>query len=56
VQFGTKSTTSFTATATTITVNVPEGATRGRVMAVSPTGTAMAAQIFTVTAPEAPAP
>ena len=56
VQFGTKSTTTFTATATTITVNVPEGATRGRVMVISPTGTAMAAQIFTVTVPEAPAP
>jgi hypothetical protein len=56
VQFGTKSTTEFTKSATTITVNVPEGATRGRVMVVSPTGTAMAAQIFTVTVPEAPAP
>ena len=49
VQFGTKSTTEFTKTATTITVNVPVGATRGRVMAVSPTGTALAPEIFTVT-------
>jgi hypothetical protein len=56
VQFGTKSTTVFTATATTITVAVPTGATRGRVMVVSPTGTAMAAQIFTVTIPDTQAP
>jgi uncharacterized repeat protein (TIGR02059 family) len=56
VQFGTKSTTSFTATSTTITVDVPTGATRGRVMVVSPTGTAMAAQIFTVTVVDTQAP
>ena len=56
VQFGTKSTTSFTATSTTITVAVPTGATRGRVMVVSPTGTAMAAQIFTVTVIDTQAP
>jgi uncharacterized repeat protein (TIGR02059 family) len=56
VQFGTKSTTSFTATSTTITVGVPTGATRGRVMVVSPTGTAMAAQIFTVTVVDTQAP
>jgi uncharacterized repeat protein (TIGR02543 family) len=56
VQFGTKSTTTFTATSTTITVDVPTGATRGRVMVVSPTGTAMAAQIFTVTVPDTQAP
>jgi hypothetical protein len=56
VQFGTKSTTTFTATSTTITVDVPTGATRGRVMVVSPTGTAMAAQIFTVTVVDTQAP
>ena len=56
VQFGTKSTTTFTATSTTITVDVPTGATRGRVMVVSPTGTAMAAQIFTVTTLDTQAP
>ena len=56
VQFGTKSTTTFTATSTTITVAVPTGATRGRVMVVSPTGTAMAAQIFTVTVVDTQAP
>jgi hypothetical protein len=58
VQFGTKSTTTFISkTATEITVAVPTGATRGRVMVVSPTGTAMAAQIFTVTAaPDTQAP
>jgi hypothetical protein len=56
VQFGTKSTTTFTATSTTITVAVPTGATRGRVMVVSPTGTAMAAQIFTVTTLDTQAP
>jgi hypothetical protein len=56
VQFGTKSTTTFTATSTTITVAVPTGATRGRVMVVSPTGTALAAQIFTVTALDTQAP
>jgi hypothetical protein len=58
VQFGTKSTTTFISkTATEITVAVPTGATRGRVMVVSPTGTAMAAAIFTVTAaPDTQAP
>ena len=56
VQFGTKSTTTFTATATTITVDVPVGATRGRVMVVSPTGTAMASAIFTVTTLDTQAP
>jgi uncharacterized repeat protein (TIGR02059 family) len=56
VQFGTKSTTTFTATSTTITVAVPTGATRGRVMVVSPTGTAMAAAIFTVTVLDTQAP
>jgi uncharacterized repeat protein (TIGR02059 family) len=56
VQFGTKSTTIFTATSTTITVAVPTGATRGRVMVVSPTGTAMAAAIFTVTSLDTQAP
>jgi uncharacterized repeat protein (TIGR02059 family) len=56
VQFGSKSTNTFTATATTITVAVPTGATRGRVMVVSPTGTAMAAQIFTVTVVDTQAP
>jgi hypothetical protein len=56
VQFGTKSTTTFTATSTTITVAVPTGATRGRVMVVSPTGTAMASAIFTVTSLDTQAP
>ena len=56
VQFGTKATTTFTATATTITVDVPVGATRGRVMVVSPTGSAMAAAIFTVTTLDTQAP
>ena len=56
VQFGSKSTTTFTATSTTITVDVPTGATRGRVMVVSPTGTALAAQIFTVTTLDTQAP
>jgi len=54
VQFGTKSTTTFTATATTITVTVPVGATRGRVTVFSPTGSAMASQIFTVEDTQAP--
>ena len=48
VQFGSKSTTTFSATSTTISVSVPTGATTGRVMVFSPTGTAMASQIFTV--------
>ena len=56
VQFGTKSTTSFTKTSTTITVNVPTGATTGRVMVFSPTGTAMASQIFTVITSDVRAP
>jgi methionine-rich copper-binding protein CopC len=56
VQFGAKSTTTFTATATTITVNIPTGATTGRVMVFSPTGTAMASQIFTVTQLDTRAP
>jgi hypothetical protein len=56
VQFGTQSTTTFTATSTTITVAVPTGATRGRVMVFSPTGSAMAAQIFTVTVVDTQAP
>jgi uncharacterized repeat protein (TIGR02059 family) len=56
VQFGTKSTTTFTATSTTITVAVPTGATRGRVMVFSPTGSAMAAAIFTVTTLDTQAP
>jgi hypothetical protein len=56
VQFGAKSTTTFTATSTTITVDVPTGATRGRVIVFSPTGSAMAAQIFTVTVVDTQAP
>jgi hypothetical protein len=56
VQFGTKSTTTFTATSTTITVDVPTGATRGRVIVFSPTGSAMAAAIFTVTVLDTQAP
>jgi uncharacterized repeat protein (TIGR02059 family) len=57
VQFGTKSTTTFISkTSTEIIVDVPTGATRGRVMVVSPTGTAMAAQIFTVTVLDTQAP
>ena len=56
VQFGAKSTTIFTATSTTITVAVPTGATTGRVMVFSPTGTAMASQIFTVVVPDVTAP
>jgi uncharacterized repeat protein (TIGR02059 family) len=56
VQFGAKSTTTFTKTATTITVAIPTGATTGRVMVVSPTGTALASQIFTVISPDTRAP
>jgi uncharacterized repeat protein (TIGR02059 family) len=56
VQFGTQSTTTFTATSTTITVAVPTGATRGRVIVFSPTGSAMAAQIFTVIVIDTQAP
>ena len=56
VQFGSKSTTTFTKTSTTITVNVPTGATSGRVMVFSPTGTAMASQIFTVITSDVRAP
>jgi uncharacterized repeat protein (TIGR02059 family) len=57
VQFGTKSTTTFLEkTATTITVHVPTGATRGRVMVFSPTGSAMASAIFTVTVVDTQAP
>lgn len=57
MRFGTKSTTTFISiTATEITVAVPTGATRGRVMVVSPTGTVMAAQIFTVTVLDTQAP
>jgi len=56
VQFGAKATTTFTATATTITVAIPTGATTGRVMVVSPNGTAMASQIFTVISPDTRAP
>jgi uncharacterized repeat protein (TIGR02059 family) len=57
VQFGTKSTNTFISkTSTEIIVDVPTGATRGRVMVISPTGTAMAAQIFTVTVVDTQAP
>ncbi len=56
VQFGSKSTNTFTKTSTTITVNVPTGATTGRVMVFSPTGTAMASQVFTVIQPDTRAP
>ena len=56
VQFGSKSTSTFSATTTTITVAVPTGATTGRVMVYSPTGTAMASQIFTVIVPDVTAP
>jgi hypothetical protein len=56
VQFGAKSTTTFTKTSTTIVVNVPTGATTGRVMVFSPTGTAMALQIFTVVTGDTRAP
>jgi hypothetical protein len=58
VQFGAKSTTTFTLGAgnTTITVAIPTGATTGRVMVFSPTGTAMASQIFTVITPDVRAP
>ena len=56
VQFGSKSTTTFSATATTITVSVPTGATTGRVMVFNPNGTAMASQIFTVITADTTAP
>jgi hypothetical protein len=49
VQFGTKSQTTFSnKTATSITLTVPAGATTGRIMAFSPTGTAMSSARFEV--------
>jgi uncharacterized repeat protein (TIGR02059 family) len=58
VQFGAKATTTFTLGAgnTTITVTVPIGAISGRVMVVSPNGTGVASQIFSVTNVDSRAP
>ena len=58
VQFGSKSTTTFTLAGdnTTITVIVPIGATRGRVMVASPSGSAVSLDIFTPTSSDTRAP